>query len=81
MTQNNNILLIFIMLVGLGLVYVSGLHDPIQYLRSAVVCGGGLGVIYGYRRIVRKDPVSPGFLAVWITYLAVPLTFWGLATR
>ena len=78
---SKNILLVVVLLAGFGFIYVAGLHDPKQYVYMALASGGGLAVIYWWRRLVKKYPVSPEFLAVWILYLIVPLTFYGLATR
>ncbi|MGB8909534.1 MAG: hypothetical protein WCC84_12380 [Candidatus Cybelea sp.] len=81
MTSNKNIVMVVVLLTGLGLIYITGLHDPKQYLYMAVVSGGAYGGIYAWLRLVKKYPVSPGFLAVWVTFLAVPFTFYGLETR
>lgn len=43
MTSNKNIVMVVVLPAGLGLIYVTGLHDPKQYLYMALVSGGGLG--------------------------------------
>ncbi len=79
--MTDNILMVVVLVVGLSFIYVAGLHDPKQYIYMALASGGGLAVINAWLRLVKKYRVSPGFLAVWVTYLVVPLTFYLLATR